>query len=201
LGGVARRTREAILLVEAAGFDVVLVETVGVGQSETAVADMVDMFVLIMSPGAGDELQGIKRGIMENADLVLVNKADGDLLPAARRAAAEIESAFHYLRPKSKSWAPRVQLVSALTDSGIDGAWTTITEFHEAMSAKGELGKLRRAQVLSWFHQELSLELNSALSRSAKARIASEESDVLKGKVLAPVAARRLVAHFISDKT
>jgi LAO/AO transport system kinase len=162
---------------------------------------MVDIFVLIMSPGAGDELQGIKRGIMEIADLVLVNKADGDLLPAARRAAAEIESAFHYLRPKSKSWRPRVQLVSALTMSGIDLAWTTINEFHEAMNSSGEFGKLRRAQVLSWFHHELSLELNSALLRSAKSRIAAAESDVLKGKVLASVAARRLVGHFISDKT
>jgi LAO/AO transport system kinase len=200
LGGVARRTREAMLLVEAAGFDVVIVETVGVGQSETAVADMVDMFLLIMSPGAGDELQGIKRGIMEIADLVLVNKADGDLLPAARRAAAEIESAFHYLRPKSKAWTPRVQLVSALTLSGIELAWDTVRQFHDAMTAAGELGKLRRSQVLSWFHQELSLELNAALSRAAKGKISSAESEVLKGKTLAPIAARRLVSRFISDK-
>jgi LAO/AO transport system kinase len=154
-----------------------------------------------MSPGAGDELQGIKRGIMEIADVVLVNKADGDLLPAARRAAAEIESAFHYLRPKSKAWTPRVQLVSALTETGINQAWTTVVQFREAMSAAGEFVKMRRAQILSWFHQELSLELNSALSRSAKARIASAESDVVKGKSLAPVAARKLVAQFVSEKT
>ena len=114
LGGVARRTREAMLVCEAAGFDVVIVETVGVGQSETAVADMVDMFLLLLQPGSGDELQGFKRGIMELADLVVVNKADGELAPAAERAAAEYRGALQFLRPASKSWKPEVMKCSSL---------------------------------------------------------------------------------------
>ena len=120
LGGVARRTREAALLCEAAGFDVVLVETVGVGQSETVVADMVDCFVLLAAPGGGDELQGIKRGIMELADVIVVNKADGDLEPAARRAVADYGYAVHLLRPKHPGWTVPVVAVSALTGAGID---------------------------------------------------------------------------------
>lgn len=200
LGGVARRTREAVLLVEAAGFDVVIVETVGVGQSETAVADMVDMFVLILSPGGGDELQGLKRGIMELADLVVVNKADGDLLQAARRAEADVQSALHYLRPKSKAWTPTVQLVSSLEESGIDAVWGHITRFKEALTTSGDLKRLRSAQTAAWFHHEIAYELQSALTRSAKARVSAVEADVLKGKALASTAARRLVSEFIDGK-
>ncbi|HKY65292.1 MAG TPA: methylmalonyl Co-A mutase-associated GTPase MeaB, partial [Acidimicrobiales bacterium] len=126
LGGVARRTREAAFLCEAAGFDVVLVETVGVGQSETVVADMVDCFVLLAAPGGGDELQGIKRGIMELADVIVVNKADGDLLPAARRAVADHRHAVHLLRPKHPGWTVPVLAVSALHGTGIDEVWTEV---------------------------------------------------------------------------
>lgn len=200
LGGVARRTREAVLLVEAAGFDVVIVETVGVGQSETAVADMVDMFVLILSPGGGDELQGLKRGIMELADLVVVNKADGDLLQAARRAEADIQSALHYLRPKSKAWTPTVQLASSLEEKGIDAVWGHITRFKDALISSGDLKRLRSAQTAAWFHHEISYELQSALSRSAKARVSAVEAEVVKGKALASTAARRLVSEFIDGK-
>jgi LAO/AO transport system kinase len=129
LGGVARRTREAAFLCEAAGFDVVLIETVGVGQSETVVADMVDCFVLIAAPGGGDDLQGIKRGIMELADIIVINKADGDLLPAARRAASDHRQAAHLLRPKHPGWAVPVLLASALHGTGIDEVWQEVERF------------------------------------------------------------------------
>jgi LAO/AO transport system kinase len=123
LGGVARRTRETLLLCEAAGFDVVIVETVGIGQSETAVADMVDMFVLLMLPGGGDELQGIKKGVVELADLILVNKADGDFAAAAKRAVADYRSALRLLRPASATWRPEVLAVSALAGTNIETMW------------------------------------------------------------------------------
>ena len=150
LGGVARRTREAMLLTEAAGFDVVLIETVGVGQSETAVADMVDMFVLLLSPGGGDELQGIKRGIMELADLVIVNKADGDLVPAAKRAAMEYKSALHLMRPKSAHWRPDVLLASSLKGTGIDEIWAAVSAHREALEGAGEIASHRAAQAQAW---------------------------------------------------
>src|SRR5579872_1841209 len=137
LGGVARRTREAILLAEAAGFDVVIVETVGVGQSETAVADMVDMFLLLLAPGGGDDLQGIKRGIVELADLILVNKADGDLKPAALRAVADYQHAVRMLRPASAEAAVEVVPVSALHHEGIDRLWRMIEARGDAMASSG----------------------------------------------------------------
>src|SRR3954454_24463100 len=130
LGGVARRTREAMLLCEAAGFDVVLVETVGVGQSEVAVAGMVDLFLLLLAPAAGDELQGVKRGIVELADLVVVNKADGELAAAATRTAADYGNAVHIVRPVG-TWTPRVLLSSALTGAGIEDVWATVDEQQE----------------------------------------------------------------------
>ena len=134
LGGVARRTREAMLLCEAAGFDVVLVETVGVGQSEVAVAAMVDLFLVLVAPGAGDELQGIKRGIMELADLVVVNKADGDLAPRPRATASDYASALHLVRPRTPSWSPRVVTCSALLGDGIDEVWHAIGEYRSALA-------------------------------------------------------------------
>src|SRR6185295_14996716 len=151
LGGVARRTRESMLLAEAAGFDVVLVETVGVGQSETAVADMTDLFVLLASPGGGDDLQGIKRGVMELADLVLVTKADGDLLPAARRAVADYHAALHLMRPKHDGLAPKVMAVSSLENEGIAEAWSAMTGVHAALREGGRLDRLRREQARRWF--------------------------------------------------
>jgi len=126
LGGVARRTRDALLVAEAAGFDVVIVETVGVGQSETAVADLTDMFILLLQPGGGDELQGIKRGIVELADLVIVNKADGELVAAANRAASDYRRALHLLRPVSPHWSVPVLLCSALTGAGVPEVWQTV---------------------------------------------------------------------------
>src|SRR5438270_10010116 len=132
-GGVARRTREAILVCEAAGFDTVLVETVGAGQAETTVAEMVDMFLLILPPAAGDELQGIKRGIIELADLVLVNKADGELLEHARRAASEYSNALHLIRPAIPEWHARARAISALTGSGVEAVWDDVARFRAAL--------------------------------------------------------------------
>jgi LAO/AO transport system kinase len=142
---VARRTREAILVREAAGFDTVLVETVGAGQSETSVAEMVDMFLLILPPAAGDELQGIKRGVIELADLILVNKADGDLLEHATRSAAEYANAVHLIRPALAEWQVAVRAVSALTGEGIDAVWEDVARFRAALEASGAWTLSRRA--------------------------------------------------------
>ena len=155
LGGVARRTRESIILVEAAGFDVVIVETVGVGQSETAVADMVDVFALLIAPSGGDELQGMKRGIMELADVALVTKADGDLLPAATRTAAEYSAALHFLKPRFADWTPEVALVSSPSGKGIREFWTLVGKFREALETSGQWVAHRQAQQLSWFWSEV----------------------------------------------
>ena len=156
LGGVARRTREAMLLCEAAGFDVVIIETIGVGQSEVAVADMVDLFTLLVSPAGGDELQGIKRGIMELADLVVVNKADGDLAAAAGRTRADYSGAVHLLRPKWEAWATEVMTCSALTSTGITEIWDAVTRFIATVGASGELVDARAHQATAWLWSEIS---------------------------------------------
>jgi LAO/AO transport system kinase len=150
LGGVTRTTRETIVVCEAAGFDVVLVETVGVGQSETIVAEMVDFFLVLMLAGAGDELQGIKRGVLELADLIAVNKADGDNVAAARRAAADYQMAVHLMVPASASWIPPVLTCSAVEDVGLDEIWAQITAHREQFSASGELDAKRHAQQIRW---------------------------------------------------
>jgi LAO/AO transport system kinase len=149
-GGVARRTRETILLCEAAGFDVVLVETVGVGQGETAVADMVDFFLVLVLPGAGDELQGIKKGVFELADVLAVNKADGDGAVRAKIALSDLRSALRYLPRKRASWTPRALAVSALTGAGLDELWTVIEEHRRALQSTGDLATLRAAQQRTW---------------------------------------------------
>ena len=195
LGGVARRTRECLLLAEAAGFDIVLIETVGVGQSETAVADMTDLFVLLASPGGGDDLQGIKRGVMELADLVLVTKADGDLLPASRRAVADYHAALHLMRPKHKGLQPAVLGVSALEGQGITQAWEAICAIHGKLLGDGRLGALRAAQRERWFQnemQEMVLEAFRADPRMAR-RVGELETEVREGLVLPSLAARRLI--------
>lgn len=156
LGGVARRTREALLLCEAAGFDLIIVETVGVGQSETAVADLVDLFLLVASPTGGDELQGIKRGIMELADLIVVNKADGDLLASARAAASDLRNAVHLLRPKRPGAAVEVLTCSALTGVGLDELWQAITTAHTRLARDGGLDRLRSEQATAWMWEEVT---------------------------------------------
>ncbi|MBV9571282.1 MAG: methylmalonyl Co-A mutase-associated GTPase MeaB [Alphaproteobacteria bacterium] len=198
LGGVARRTREAVFLVEAAGFDLVLVETVGVGQSETAVAEMVDLFVLLVSPGGGDELQGIKRGVMELADIVLVTKADGELRPAAARAAADYAHALHLMRPKYPNAVPEVLQVSALEGRGIVDAWSALQDFHQSLQNAGQLAKLRESQLRSWFWNEvqaiLSEEILTNKDMVEQARVV--EADVVTGRALPYAAARALIRHF-----
>jgi GTPase len=198
LGGVARRTRETMLLVEAAGFDVVLVETVGVGQSETAVADMVDMFLVLVSPGGGDELQGIKRGIMELADLVVVTKADGDLLPAANRAGAEYRAALHLMRPKFENWMPDVRLVSSTKGKGIDAVWKDIGTFRDRLVSTGTWDEQRRDQRIAWLWSELREGLLELLTENPqiRAELGRSEAAVAKGEAAPPAAATAILARW-----
>ncbi len=146
LGGVARKTRETIVLCEAAGYDIIFIETVGVGQSETAVYDMADLFLLLMMAGAGDELQGIKRGIMEMADLVLINKAERDNIPRAQLAKAQLVNALHYFPPTESGWQPRVETCSAITGDGIGEAWEIMTDYLNFAMNKGFFAKKRHDQ-------------------------------------------------------
>jgi LAO/AO transport system kinase len=196
LGGVARRTREAGLLCEAAGFDVVLVETVGVGQSEVAVADMVDCFVLVAAPGGGDELQGIKRGIMELADVVVVNKADGDLAPAARRAVADYRHAVHLLRPKHPGWAVPVVAVSALEGDGIDDVWAEVGRLEDHLRSTGALDALRADQAVAWLWAEMREALVDAFRRDDRvaARLGDVVAAVRAGRLSPTTAAHELLA-------
>jgi LAO/AO transport system kinase len=198
LGGVARRTREAMLLCEAAGFGVVLVETVGVGQSEVAVADLVDLFCVLVSPGAGDELQGIKRGIMELADLLVVNKADGDLAAAAQRAQADYEHALHLMRPRWQAAPARVLTCSALHRSGIDEVWAAMTGFRDAIVASGELTEHRRRQALAWLWTEVQDGLVDRLRADphVAGRLPQLEADVAEGRRSVASAARDLLDQF-----
>ncbi|XP_009467042.1 PREDICTED: methylmalonic aciduria type A protein, mitochondrial [Nipponia nippon] len=200
LGGVTRTTNEAILLCEGGGYDVVLVETVGVGQSEFAVADMVDMFILLLPPAGGDELQGIKRGIIEMADLVAINKADGDLVVPARRIQAEYVSAMKLLRKRSKVWRPKVMRISAKTGEGISDMWDKMTEFRDLMLTSGELIAKRRKQQKVWMWnliQENMLEhFRSHLA--VKDKIPLLEEKVLSG-VLSPGLAADLLLKAFKD--
>jgi len=196
LGGVARRTREAMLLCEAAGFDVVLVETVGVGQAEVAVAGMVDTFVLLLAPAGGDQLQGIKRGVMELADLVVVNKADGALLPAAQRAAADHGHALHLHRPRSPAWSPEVLLCSAATGAGIDEVWAAVERHRSALAVAGELDRRRSEQATGWLWADVGDRLVDALRSSDAGRAA--DADVAAGRLPPSVAAARLTATLLT---
>jgi len=202
LGGVARRSREALILCEAAGFDVVIVETVGVGQSETRVAEMTDMFLLLLLPGAGDELQGIKRGIMELADLVLINKADDDLKPLAGRAAAEYRSALRLLHPRSPDWKVEVRTCSARDNEGIAQAWEVVVRHHEVLTASGQLGIRRAAQARTWMWSEVNDNLIAALQSDAAVRkqIPDLEAAVSEGRMPPTVAARQLLDLFLKRR-
>ncbi len=184
LGGVARRTREAMLLCEAAGYDVIIVETVGVGQSEIEVADMVDMFMLLLLPASGDELQGIKKGIVELADLVVVNKADGDLVAGAKRVQGDYKAALRMLHPASAHWNPQVLTCSALNNQGVDEVWQTAREFEKEMRKSGELEKKRAHQAISWMWKEIKETMISRFINhpSISAQITKMESDVEAGK-------------------
>jgi LAO/AO transport system kinase len=198
LGGVARRTREAMLVCEAAGFDVVLVETVGVGQSEVAVAGMVDVFLLLLAPGAGDDLQGVKRGIVELADLVVVNKADGALADLARHTAGDYGNALHLLRPRTDGWSARVLSCSALLGEGITEVWTVVEEYMDAARVSGGLGRRRGEQAREWMWSEVSETLLERLRSDERVRadLHALETDVIAGRTSPTAAARLLLERF-----
>ena len=200
-GGVARRTREAILICEAAGFDAVLVETVGVGQAETAVAEIVDMFVLILPPAGGDELQGIKRGIFELADLVLVNKADGELAAAARRSVADYASALRLIRPPLPEWQVPVRAVSALEGTGIAEVWAEVERFRATLERTGAWSRRRAEQARAALWAEIG---NSLLDRFRTApavarHLAAVEEQVTAGTRSPTAAARELLTAFFGE--
>ncbi len=200
LGGVARRTHDCMLLVEAAGYDVVLIETVGVGQSETAVTGLVDSFLLILPPAGGDELQGIKKGVVEMADLVVVNKADGALVESARRAAAEYQSALRMLRPAAANWIPPVIQTSALEKRGLDVVWKAVLAHRDALGAAG-LRTRRAEQAHAWFWRELQAGLVEAFQADPHIAQALPEMEaaVSEGSLLPGRAAKRLLEGFRSQ--
>lgn len=202
LGGVARRSREAIALCEAAGFDVVLIETVGVGQSETVVAEMSDLFILLLAPAGGDELQGVKRGIMEMADLILVNKADGDLKPAATRTCADYSGALKLLRkrPQDPEGFPKAMLVSALEEEGLEKAWEEMQFLIKWRKENGFLDTIRAEQARYWFREEVRQGLLRQLETgAAKAVMERLGTEVARGEITASQAARTALAR-IADR-
>ncbi len=198
LGGVTRNTRETMRIVEAAGFDVILIETVGVGQSETDVGEMTDIFVLLLQPGGGDELQGIKRGIVELADLIVVNKADGDLENAAKRSAADYRGALSFLHPRHTGWIVPVETCSALNNSGVDTIWTLINQFRATMTANGTLAASRGRQAKSWLWSEISATLLESLQHddAIRTRVTELEQLVADGKTSPWIAAQEIVSAF-----
>jgi len=196
LGGVARRTRETMLLCEAAGFDTILVESVGVGQSEITLHSMVDFFLLLLLPGAGDELQGIKRGIVEMADLVLINKADGDNRMRAEHARADQDAALHYLQPATAGWRTEVALVSGLTGEGVPKVWERIERFYAELSPKGIIAKRRQQQTLEWLNALIQDELRRRFEHDPRviAKLPELRSALLQGEMTAVRAAQILLA-------
>lgn len=198
LGGVARRTRETILLCEAAGFGTILVETVGVGQSETAVRSMTDFFLLLMLPGAGDQLQGIKRGIIEMADGLVINKADGDLRQRAERAQSEYRAALHLFPAPADGWQPPVLLCSALAGEGITAVWDTVLAQRAHMERGGHLARRRRRQALAWMHELVAVGLEAALRAdpAVAAALPALEAAVGEGRTTAFAAARDVLTRF-----
>lgn len=198
LGGVARMTRETMLLCEAAGFDVVLIETVGAGQSETLVADMVDFFLVLVLPGAGDELQGLKKGILELADLIAVSKADGDNLPRAMAAKAEYAAALHVLAQKNAPWQTTVITVSAKEGTGIEALWEAVERHRRALDAAGALAEKRRSQAVRalWSHVDDALLSRLRAAPSVKALLPKLERDVAAGRLTPFLAAERVLEAY-----
>ena len=196
LGGVAKKTRETMIVCEAAGFDVVLVETVGVGQSETTVASMVDFFLLLMLAGAGDELQGIKKGILELADAIAINKADGDNIERAREAKNEYESALNLLTPESSLWSVPVLTCSALTLDGIDHIWQTILEHRKQLKTAGELTERRRQQTIDWMLTLVEEGLKDRFYNNPKVRAElSRITEAVETGKISPTAAAYELLH------
>jgi LAO/AO transport system kinase len=200
LGGVSGKTREAMLLCEAAGFDVILVETVGVGQSETAVKNMVDFFLLLMLAGAGDELQGIKKGIMEMADGLLIHKADDENLELAKKAKANYQNALHLVSESGKSWNPRVLLASSITGFGLENTWEMIREYEEKMKSNGFWESNRAAQRLSWLDDQIHELLGQVFFKDSRVRERFEEEKpkVQSGELNPGTLAKSLIHLFLS---
>ncbi|MEU6203171.1 methylmalonyl Co-A mutase-associated GTPase MeaB [Micromonospora musae] len=198
LGGVAKATREAIVVVEAAGYDVVLVETVGVGQSETAVAEMVDTFLLLTLARTGDQLQGIKKGVLELADVIAVNKADGPHATDARRAARELAGALRLIHPPNGGWQPPVVTCSALEETGLDDVWGQIRGQQDALAASGDLAERRRRQQVNWVWEMVRAELLDRLRSHPTVRALTPEVErqVVDGTLTPALAAERLLAGF-----
>jgi LAO/AO transport system kinase len=198
LGGVARRTRETIVVCEAAGFDVIIVETVGVGQSETTVASMVDFFLVLMLAGAGDELQGIKKGVLELADAIAINKADGNNIENAAKAKIEYEKALNLLTPSSKIWSPPVLTCSAVTMDGIDEIWQTILDYKKKLETSGELVAKRKRQALDWLWALVEEGLRDRFYRNPDVKKSLSEivKAVEKGETAPTAAAQRLLDLF-----
>jgi len=185
LGGVARKTRETIILCEAAGFDTILIETVGVGQSEIAVHSMVDFFLLLLLPGAGDELQGIKRGIVEMADLLVVNKADGDRLPLAKQAKKEYRNAIHLFPAQESGWIPKVEICSALEEIGITEIWKSVLSYQQITKENSFFENNRKEQAKFWLHSSIQDKLKQLFheNEAVKKQLANVEKAVLNGEI------------------
>lgn len=197
LGGVARATRETMLLCEAAGFDVVIVETVGVGQSESTVAGMVDFFLALLLPGAGDELQGLKKGLIELADMIAINKADGELERQAMATAADYNAALHILSRGSTSWTPHAVAVSAKNNAGLSEIWHAIQKHRDAFQQSGEFDAKRRWQAVTWMHELIEQQLRQLVLGKPEmiAKIRSAEDDVRDGAIAPGVAADQIIAQ------
>lgn len=200
LGGVAAKTREAMLLCEAAGFDVVFVETVGVGQSETLVKGMVDFFLLLMLAGAGDELQGIKKGIIETADALVITKADGDNFDKAKRARKDYQNALHLMPLHENGWKPKVKLCSAIEKTGLVEVWEMILDFGEKMKASGHFDQNRTQQRLSWMHEHIKWSLENQFYHNPRIaeRLKQISPQIERGEVPALAMARKLVEEFLN---
>lgn len=195
LGGVANKTRETMLLCEAAGFDVILIETVGVGQSETAVKGMVDFFLLLMLAGAGDELQGIKKGIMEMADGIAITKADGDNIKQSKRAKVEYQNALHLFPPSGSGWYPKVLTCSSVDSAGLDDIWQMINEYKEKLSESGYLESMRKQQNIDWMNESIKQTLlhNFFSNSEVKNQLKDLTEKVANGEVTPQSAARKLI--------
>lgn len=202
-GGIARRTRETMLLCEAAGFDVILVETVGVGQGETAVSEMVDFLLVLALPGAGDELQGIKKGILELADGIGVNKCDGDGAPRARMALRDLRAAMRYVPRRRPNWEVQALAISGVTGEGLDALWDVIEEHRRTLEASGELVALRAEQQRSWMWSLIAERLDRTFRTHPEVarRLANIEADVVAGRMTPPIATDELFAAFSAGKS
>jgi LAO/AO transport system kinase len=196
LGGVAAKTRESMLICEAAGYDVVLVETIGTGQSETIVADMTDFFLVLMLPGAGDELQGLKKGVIEIADMLAINKADGDNIKRAQAAAAEYRAALHILNPRSRTWSPPVVTYSALTGAGIAELWDSILDHRQRVTNSGELDGRRREQQVKWMWAMLEERVFARLKSNPalRAKLPRIEAAVAAGRMSPAIAVEEIAS-------